>query len=90
MMAESLDAENIPEYEGETAELKKVILDALSKRLSEYDTSLEEDEALLMTELNTRRRMAVEVRLAEKRILRKATERVTNWVTASPTKRVKV
>jgi N-lysine methyltransferase SETD6 len=88
MMVDSLDEDGIPEME-RTAELKDVVLRILGKRVADYDTSIEEDENLLQTELSLRGRMAVEVRLGEKRILNKAIERVEAWVTPPPTKRVK-
>ncbi|GAA6038264.1 hypothetical protein JCM8097_003911 [Rhodosporidiobolus ruineniae] len=51
-----------------SAEWVRKILD---QRLAEYDTSIEDDEALLQdTTLPLRKRMAVIVRLGEKRILR--------------------
>ncbi|KAI9847814.1 MAG: hypothetical protein M1837_001707 [Sclerophora amabilis] len=42
----------------------------LEHRLEQYETSIEEDEALLKEESTGRREMAIEVRLGEKRILR--------------------
>lgn len=88
IMADTLDVNTIPEVH-RTAELKRDLLDILSTRLSEYDTSIKQDEGLVQTELSPRKAMAVEVRLGEKRILQKAIDRVDAWVTAPPAKRAK-
>jgi N-lysine methyltransferase SETD6 len=88
MMANTLDATTIPEIH-RTVELKTAIIDILNKRMTSYDTSTEEDEALLQRELSPRGRMAVEVRLGEKRILKKAIDRVDAWVVGPPSKRMK-
>ncbi|EGU11047.1 SET-domain protein [Rhodotorula toruloides ATCC 204091] len=59
-----------PKLDAASADWARKILD---KRLSEYKTSIEEDEALLKeSALPQRKRMAVIVRLGEKRILRGA------------------
>jgi SET domain-containing protein 6 len=59
-----------PEKTPQTIAVLRRILEA---RLREYPTKLEEDEALLQGgELSPRRRMAVEVRLGEKRVLKEA------------------
>ena len=51
--------------------LMRIVGSALQMRLAEYPTTAEEDEkALLETELTSRVRMAVEVRLGEKRLLK--------------------
>lgn len=59
-------------------EVKRQILVILrtivEKRTEEYATRLEEDEELLKGEISERMRMAVEVRLGEKRVLREAME----------------
>jgi len=88
MMASSLTADTIPEYR-KTAELKHAMLKVLAKRKAEYSTSIEEDERMLQGEIPARQRMAIEVRLGEKRILKKAKERVEAWDTEPPTKRQK-
>jgi hypothetical protein len=88
-MADTLDVNTIPDVR-RTAELKRNLLDTLSTRLSEYGTSIKEDEGLLQTELSPRKALAVEVRLGEKRILQKAIDRVDAWVTAPPAKRTKL
>lgn len=88
MMADMLDASTIPKVQ-RTAELKKAVLNVLTKRQAQYDTSIEDDERRLQTDLSVRERMAVEVRLGEKRILQKATERVDAWVVSPPSKRLK-
>ena len=72
-----------------TAELKGMVINILNKRTSEYTTSIEEDEGMLQTDLSLRERMAVEVRLGEKRILKKAIDRVDAWVVGPPSKRMK-
>jgi SET domain-containing protein 6 len=89
MMADTLDASSIPEEIHRSAELKRAVLNVFTQRQKLYCTSLEEDERLLRTELSVRERMAVEVRLGEKRILRRASERVDAWVVSPPAKRVK-
>jgi N-lysine methyltransferase SETD6 len=88
MMADTLDASTIPEIH-RTAELKAAIIKILNKRMAMYDTSTEEDEELLQKELRLRERMAVEVRLGEKRILKKAIDRVDAWDIGPPSKRMK-
>ena len=89
MMQETLNEESIPEMQ-KTEELQKVVSEILSRRMAEYETTLEEDEILLQREdLSLRKRMAVEVRLSEKRILKKARERVDAWVISPSTKRQK-
>ena len=74
MMANTFDANSILEAK-RTAELKQAVLDVLSKRIAEYETTIEDDERLLDSTLDVRRRMAIEVRIGEKRILKKARER---------------
>ena len=89
MMADALNAGTIPENE-KTEELKRVVVDVLSKRIGQYSTSIEEDEKILEDKVvNMRRRMAVEVRLGEKKILKKAKERVEAWIIPPPAKRLK-
>jgi N-lysine methyltransferase SETD6 len=75
MMADTLDANSIPEGK-RTPELKKALLDVLVKKTAAYNTTLEEDEKLLKSTLGSRQRMAIEVRLGEKRVLKKARERI--------------
>ena len=87
-MVNTLDPNSIPGVK-RTAEVKQAVLDLLDKRIAEYKTTIEEDEKLLETTLDLRRKMAIEVRLGEKRILKKAQERIDGWVTGPPTKRVK-
>ena len=73
-----------------TEDLKAVVREILSRRLNMYETTLEEDEMLLRQEgLSLRKAMGVEVRLCEKRILKKAMERVDAWVISPPSKRQK-
>ena len=89
IMAEQLDATVIPEME-KTAQLRTAVLDVLGTRLAKYETSIEEDEGLLLrTDLPLRKRTAIEVRLGEKRILRKAINRIEAWDVPPPSKRVK-
>ena len=85
-MSETLTPSNIPEMQ-KTEDLRKVLLKVLARRMAEYETSLEEDERLLSEQkglsnedLGLRKRMAVEVRVCEKRILEKARGRVEGWV----------
>lgn len=50
-----------------------VVTKALTAKLAQYPTSMEEDEKLLESgNLEKRRRMAVEVRVGEKRLLQEA------------------
>jgi SET domain-containing protein 6 len=50
-----------------------VIMKALKSKLAQYPTLVEEDETLLTSDgLEKRRRMAIEVRVGEKRILQEA------------------
>ena len=88
MMANTLDANSIPEVK-KTAALKAAVLDVLAKRTAEYETTIEQDEKLMESTLGLRHRMAVEVRIGEKRVLKKARERVDAWVIGPPAKRVK-
>jgi hypothetical protein len=90
MMQTTLSTEeDIPQMQ-KTEELKAVVLQILSRRLNLYETTLEEDEMLLRQEgLSLRKWMGVEVRLCEKRILKKAMERVEAWVISPPSKRQK-
>jgi SET domain-containing protein 6 len=88
MAADKVDPENIPVYE-KTAELRTLVLAVLSKRMSENRTSIEEDLKLLQENLPLRRKMAIEVRLGEKQILKKAIDRVGGWTLAPSTKRQK-
>jgi hypothetical protein len=78
MMSEKLTEENIPEMQ-KTEELRQAVLKVLERRRGEYETSLEEDERLLRGDLGLRKRMAVEVRIGEKRILGKARGRIEGW-----------
>ena len=88
MMANTLDGTSIPKVK-RTAELRDAVLNVLAKRMTEYDTTIEQDEKLLESNLSLRHRMAVEVRVGEKRILKKARERLDAWVIGPPAKRVK-
>ena len=56
-----------------------IIKRALSTRLSEYPTSIEEDEQLIKAATG-RHRMAIEVRLGEKRLIREAEALVGNKI----------
>ena len=89
MMANTLTPETIPGYE-KTEDLKQAIFKVLGQRMSEYRTLIDEDERLLLADISSRRRMAIEVRLGEKRILRKAQERVEAWDTEHATKRQRI
>src|SRR5579859_6493244 len=85
MMAETLDAESVPEMK-KSAELKAVVLEILRKRMDEYETSMEDDERLLSSEIGMRERMAIEVRLGEKRILHRAMDKIHAWSLEPPSK----
>jgi hypothetical protein len=88
MMATTVDEESIPQMK-KTAELKQVLTDVLGAKMAKYEASIQEDGELLKTDLPTRKRMAIEVRLGEKRIIQKALDRVDAWDVPPPTKRVK-
>jgi Rubisco LSMT substrate-binding len=88
-MAGSLQSDTVPVFH-KTAELKQVVLEVLSKRMQEYDTSMEEDESFLQNpDIGKRQTMAIEVRLGEKKNLQKAIDRVDAWVIGPQAKRVK-
>jgi SET domain-containing protein 6 len=88
MMATTLDEESIPQMK-KTAELKKALTDVLGVRLAKYETSIEQDDELLRTDLPIRKRMAIEVRLGEKSIIKRALDRVDAWDVPPPAKRIK-
>ena len=88
-MANALTPETIPDYE-KTAELKQAIVKVLGQRMNEYSTLIDEDEKLLLADISSRRKMAIEVRLGEKRILKNAQERVEAWDTEPATKRQRI
>ena len=65
------DPTMLSEKRSRNESLMRIVGSALQMRLAEYPTTAEEDEkALLGTELTLRVRMAVEVRLGEKRLLK--------------------
>jgi N-lysine methyltransferase SETD6 len=89
MMADNLESGSLPEFH-KTEELKSVALEILSKRMQEYETSMEEDERLLKdNSIGLRHKMAIEVRLGEKKNLQKAVDRVNAWVIGPAVKRAK-
>ncbi|KAL7274323.1 Ribosomal lysine N-methyltransferase 4 [Rhizina undulata] len=64
-----------------TREVKNALVGILEARLKEYATSVDEDEEMLKSGVEEqRKRMAVEVRLGEKKILVGALEEVRGWV----------
>jgi hypothetical protein len=85
MMQDTLSNEGDIAPLQKTEELQNKVFEILARRTKEYATSLEEDEGLLRQEL--RKRMALEVRVSEKRILMKARERIEGWVISPPMKR---
>lgn len=63
----------IPDKRKRDEVYQHVVAAALQKLLAQYPTTAEEDEALLASgNLTSRQRMAVEVRLGEKRLLKEA------------------
>jgi hypothetical protein len=88
MMATTVDEESIPEMK-KTAELKRALTDVLRVRMAKYEKSIEQDDELLKTDLQVRKRMAIEVRQGEKRIIKKALDRVDAWDVPPPAKRIK-
>ncbi|KAF3935535.1 hypothetical protein ABW19_dt0201828 [Dactylella cylindrospora] len=60
---------------------RDILLEVIEKRRAMYDTTTEQDVALLRggEEFGRRRKMAVEVRLGEKEILRKMEDVVRGW-----------
>jgi Rubisco LSMT substrate-binding len=89
MMQDTLSNEGDIAPLQKTEELQNKVFEIFARRMKEYGTSLEEDEGLLRQEggLGLRKRMALEVRVSEKRILMKARERIEGWVISPPTKR---
>ena len=53
-----------------------VVRKALTARLAQYPTTAEQDELILRQDISKRQRMAVEVRLGEKRLLQEALDLV--------------
>jgi len=53
-----------------------VIRKALTARLAQYPTTAEQDELILRQDISKRQRMAVEVRLGEKKLLQEALDLV--------------
>jgi hypothetical protein len=88
IMASTFTPDMIPEYT-KTMELQAAMLKVLTKRLGMYHTTMEEDEKLLKDTLPSRRKMAIIVRLGEKKILKKAQNRILSWDTDPPAKRQK-
>lgn len=65
-----------------------VLREVLETRLSAYESGVEEDEVLLLDQtVRGRRRMAVEVRLGEKKIIAGALAKVREWVRPESAKR---
>lgn len=61
-------------------EVGKVLEEVLETRLAGYGSSVEEDEGILKDEnVQGRKRVAVEIRLGEKKILKGALTRVKEW-----------
>ncbi|KAI8206182.1 Ribosomal lysine N-methyltransferase 4 [Colletotrichum sp. SAR 10_76] len=70
-----INGDLIPDKRKRDEVFHAVIVSTLQKILSQYPTSTQEDEALLSTgDLTTRQRMAVQVRLGEKKLLQEALE----------------
>ncbi|KAI5841367.1 hypothetical protein DFP73DRAFT_528444 [Morchella snyderi] len=71
-----------------TPEVAKVLEEILEKRLGEYGTTVEDDENLLCEEgAQGRKKIAIEVRLGEKKILKGALEKVRGWALVESAKR---
>ncbi|KAH9225859.1 hypothetical protein K456DRAFT_1851451 [Colletotrichum gloeosporioides 23] len=70
-----INGDLIPDKRKRDEVFHAVIVSTLQKILSQYPTSTQEDEALLSTgDLTTRQRMAIQVRLGEKKLLQEALE----------------
>ncbi|KAI8301372.1 hypothetical protein K4K61_008924 [Colletotrichum sp. SAR11_59] len=70
-----INGDLIPDKRKRDEVFHAVIVSTLQKILSQYPTSTQEDEALLATsDLTTRQRMAIHVRLGEKKLLKEALE----------------
>jgi SET domain-containing protein 6 len=72
-VAKSVNASLIPEKRKRDILCDTVIVEALEEKLAQYPTTVLEDVALLKkADLSKRYRMAIEVRLGEKRLLQEA------------------
>jgi SET domain-containing protein 6 len=72
-VAKRVNASLIPEKRKRDILCDTVIVEALEKKLAQYPTTVLEDVALLKkADLSKRYRMAIEVRLGEKRLLQEA------------------
>ncbi|BFZ61418.1 Ribosomal lysine N-methyltransferase 4 [Saitoella coloradoensis] len=75
------DAEKVPKPR-KTKKAQEILLSILDAREKEYPTTLEEDEAKLReANVSLNLRNALEVRIGEKRILKKCNEDVQSWAT---------
>lgn len=62
-------------------EVGKMLEEVLEKRMGDYGSSIEDDEKILKNEsVQGRKRIAVEVRLGEKKILEGALAKVREWI----------
>lgn len=74
-----LDPAAVPDKRKRDGIIKSVILASLKSKQAEYPTTIQEDEALLSSSgVSGRRRMAIEVRLGEKKLLEEAISQMTS------------
>ncbi|KAI9826886.1 MAG: hypothetical protein M1832_005825 [Thelocarpon impressellum] len=78
-----VDGDELPEPI-ETPELASVLLKAVSKKLKEYPTTPDQDKALLRRHLPPRTRLAIEIRLGEKRVLEDAITEISFFPLGPP------
>ncbi|KAK1537563.1 SET domain-containing protein [Colletotrichum paranaense] len=72
-LLKKMNADLIPDKRKRDEIYQHVVVSTLQKLLAQYPTTAEQDEALLASgSLTTRQKMAVEVRLGEKRLLKEA------------------
>ncbi|KAJ6264831.1 hypothetical protein Dda_0984 [Drechslerella dactyloides] len=80
-----VDQEKFPKAKKDS-KTRDIVVEIVEKRREGYKTTSEEDVALLRSgeALSRRKRMAVEVRLGEKEILRKMENAVSGWADVEP------
>lgn len=81
-----LGEEELPASKSEV--VRDRVRSILETKIARYGSTIEEDESLLSGDLPTRRRLAITIRLSEKRILQTALESLQSW--HDPRKRRKV
>lgn len=74
-----VDPASLPDKRKRDEALSSIVSDALKERLTQYSTSVSEDESLIASpEVRGRLRMAVEVRLGEKKLLQEALDHLAS------------